>query len=605
MALAGILKVISRSRGDEAPVFDAILEAAARLCAAPFAGLWLTDAGGRGVDLVASRGARAEYLAATSRTWSLDGDASVPRAIRSRAPVQVADLKDTEAYARGDRQRVEAVDIEGIRSFLAVPLLQDGTAIGTIGLYRREVAPFGAAQIALIEAFADQAVIAMENVRQMRELQSRLEREAATREILGVISRSRDDETPVFATVLRNAVRLCHADTAGLMMGRAGQPELRLVMYEAGDRAQSPEEIAGLEAARATVMEMDPDRHISARAILSGEVVHVEDLSRHPSYLAGEPTMRTMVDLSGHRTMLSVPLLDESGALGAINLQRQRAAPFSDDEIELIRGFADQAVIAIGNVRQFRQLQDRTEEVETQAEQLRRLNDTLEVRVADQVGEIERMARLKRFLSPAVADAVVSAGDESLLGSHRAFIAVLFCDMRGFTAFCETAEPEETIEVLQTYYAEMGRLIDAHGAGVDTRSGDGFMVIMGDPLPCADPAGDAVRLAMAMRARMEELAQGWKRMGFDLGFGAGIALGYATVGMVGSEGRSDYTASGTTVNLAARLCDRAGDGEILLSPRAFAAIEGRIGAESHETVELKGIRGAIELFRVTGAAPGG
>jgi len=208
------------------------------------------------------------------------------------------------------------------------------------------------------------------------------------------------------------------------------------------------------------------------------------------------------------------------------------------------------------------------------------------------------MGRLKRFLSPAVADALVSSGDETILTSHRALIATLFCDIRGFTAFCETAEPEETIEVLQAYHEEMGTLISAHGAGVDKRMGDGIMVIFNDPLPCEDPAGEAVRLSIAMRDRMATLCQQWKRHGHRLGFGIGISLGYATIGMVGSEGRYDYTASGTSVNLAARLCDQAEDGEILLSPRAYAAIEDDFRAESNGELCLKGIREPIEVFRL-------
>ncbi len=152
--------------------------------------------------------------------------------------------------------------------------------------------------------------------------------------------------------------------------------------------------------------------------------------------------------------------------------------------------------------------------------------------------------------------------------SHRALIATLFCDIRGFTAFCETAEPEETIEVLQDYHEQMGELISAHGGGVDKQMGDGIMVIFNDPLPCDDPAGDAVRLALAMHASMKILCAKWKKLGHRLGFGVGVSLGYATVGMVGSEGRFDYTASGTSVNTAARLSDLAEDGETLLSPRA-------------------------------------
>ena len=251
-------------------------------------------------------------------------------------------------------------------------------------------------------------------------------------------------------------------------------------------------------------------------------------------------------------------------------------------------------MIAIENARQFKALEARTEEVQA-------LNASLEARVEEQVAEIERISRLKRFLSPAVADAVVSSGDDKLLSSHRALLGILFCDIRGFTAFCETAEPEETIEVLQTYHKEMGKLIVAHGAGVDHRWGDGIMVLFNDPLPCEDPAGDALKLAIAMRARMQGLSKSWKRLGHRLGFGVGISLGYATVGMVGSEGRFDYTANGTAVNLASRLCDEAEDGEILLSPRARIAVEDETETESRGEIRLKGIQTPVEIFKVASA----
>jgi class 3 adenylate cyclase len=218
--------------------------------------------------------------------------------------------------------------------------------------------------------------------------------------------------------------------------------------------------------------------------------------------------------------------------------------------------------------------------------------------VEEQVGEIERMGRLKRFLPAAVADTVISQGADKLLSSHRALLGVLFCDIRGFTAFCESAEPEETIEVLQSYHEEMGKLINEHNAGVDHRMGDGIMVLFNDPVPCDDPAGDAVRLAVAMRAKMAELCKNWKRLGHRLGFGVGVSFGYATVGMVGYEGRYDYTASGTAVNLAARLCDRAEDGEILLSPRAYTAVEDEFVGEKTGEASLKGIREPVQIFRL-------
>ena len=248
--------------------------------------------------------------------------------------------------------------------------------------------------------------------------------------------------------------------------------------------------------------------------------------------------------------------------------------------------------------RTSRELGNLYSRIEDQTVELAEWNKTLEHRVKEQVDEIERMARLRRFLSPQVADLVISGGDSDLLVSHRALIAALFGDLRGFTAFCDSVEPEEAIEVLQTYHDAMSKLIHEYSAGIDHRSGDGIMVIFNDPLPCDDPAGDALRMAIAMREKMVELSENWHRLGQKLGFGVGISLGYATVGMVGSEGRYEYTAYGTAVNLAARLCDEAGDGEILLSPRAHAAVEAEIDAESVGERNLKGIHTPVEVFRV-------
>ena len=297
-----------------------------------------------------------------------------------------------------------------------------------------------------------------------------------------------------------------------------------------------------------------------------------------------------MVDEDGARSLMVVPLVSGPLGIGAIALNRTEARPFQSEEIALIETFAAQAVIAIENVRQFKALEATTQEVQA-------LNASLENRVEEQVGEIERMGRLKSFLPSAVADAVVTKG-ETMLSSHRALIATLFCDIRGFTAFCETAEPEETIEVLQIYHEEMGRLIAEHGGGVDKRMGDGIMVIFNDPLPVEDPAGDAVRLAIAMRDVMTGLAAKWKKLGHRLGFGVGISLGYATVGMVGAAGSFDYTANGTAVNLAARLCDHAKDGEILVSPRAWIAIEDDFSGEEIGEMEFKGLNAPVVVSRV-------
>lgn len=414
------------------------------------------------------------------------------------------------------------------------------------------------------------------------------DREAATREILEVISQSRDDDVPVFEAVLRNANRLCGTSMAYLVLGRPDDTHMTLAAY-VNPHLPSEDSVDQIIAfSNQTGMRMDAAEHFSAKAILSGEVVQIADIATSQGYLLGEPTTRILVEDVGVRTILSVPMFDAQGTIGAISLQRREERLFSDDEITMIRSFAAQAAIAIENVRQFKALEA--------------LNAELGHRVQAQVGEIERMGRLKRFLPAAVADTVISSGSEKMLSSHRALLGVLFCDIRGFTAFCETAEPEETIEVLQTYHEEMGRLIEAHGAGVDHRMGDGIMVLFNDPLPCDDPAGAAVRLGLAMRDRMAELCKGWKKLGHRLGFGVGVSLGYATVGMVGSGGRIDYTASGTAINLASRLGDEAQDGEILISPRARLAIEDDFTIEARGEITLKGMREPVEVFRVTGVA---
>ncbi|MCL5776910.1 GAF domain-containing protein [Limibaculum sp. FT325] len=566
-------------------MFDVILRNAGRLCRVPFGGLYLVDDARTHASLAASLGARSDYLETALTRWSLDDDASVPRAIVEGRVVHIEDIADTEGYRRGDRQRVDAVEIEGIRTFLAVPLLRDAMAIGCIGVYRREVMAFSTEQIALLETFAQQAVIAIDNVRQFRELQMRLEREAATREILQVISRSPDDVKPVLETIVRNAARLCDSPDVGLHLANEARTRSRLVCVSDAD--QGVFEIG---------QEFDLSLpHQTPTSIREGRVIHNPDIADDPLYRARDPIRVRLVEVDGVRSRLSVPLLKDGVAFGCINLNRHEVRPFTETEIALIETFAAQAVIAIENVRQFKALAARTEEVQA-------LNASLEARVDEQVGEIERMGRLKRFLSPAVAETVVTRGEE-MLSSHRALIATLFCDIRGFTAFCETAEPEETIEVLQTYHEEMGKLISSHGAGVDKRMGDGIMVILNDPLPCEDPAGDAVRLAIAMRARMQELCRGWKRLGHRLGFGVGISLGYATVGMVGSEGRYDYTASGTTVNLAARLCDKAEDGEILLSPRARMVVEDAFRTDAVGEIDFKGLREPVEVFRLAATIP--
>jgi class 3 adenylate cyclase/HAMP domain-containing protein len=238
------------------------------------------------------------------------------------------------------------------------------------------------------------------------------------------------------------------------------------------------------------------------------------------------------------------------------------------------------------------------EQIEAQSAELADLNQGLEIRVDEQVAQIERLGRLRRFLSPHVVDLIVQRGEDSLLQSHRRQIATVFCDLRGFTAFSETEEPEDVMEILQSFHETMGRLIHEHEGTIDHRAGDGIMVIFNDPLPCEDPAHRAVSLAVTMRDHMRKLTADWYRLGHKLGFGVGVSFGYATLGMVGFEGRFDYTANGSAVNLAARLCDEAQDGQILLGERTYAALDGCVEVEPAGSFELKGFHQTVAAYNV-------
>jgi adenylate cyclase len=232
--------------------------------------------------------------------------------------------------------------------------------------------------------------------------------------------------------------------------------------------------------------------------------------------------------------------------------------------------------------------------------QLEESNRTLEHRVAEQVEQLERLSRLKRFFSPQLAELILSGGAEDPLKSHRREITVVFLDLRGFTAFAETAEPEEVMGVLREYHGEMGRIIMAHDGTLERFAGDGMMVFFNDPVPVPDPAARAVRMVLSMRERLQALATQWQRHGFELDFGAGIAQGYATIGAIGFEGRSDYGAIGTVTNLAARLCGEAQPGQVLISKRVLASVDELIQAEPVGALSLKGFVKAVPAFKVIG-----
>jgi len=232
--------------------------------------------------------------------------------------------------------------------------------------------------------------------------------------------------------------------------------------------------------------------------------------------------------------------------------------------------------------------------------ELAELNQTLEQRVADQVAQLERLGRLKRFFSPQLAEAIVAGGADDPLKTHRREVTVVFADLRGFTAFAETAEPEEVMAVLREYHAEMGRLILQHEGTLERFTGDGMMIFFNDPVEVPNPAERALRMAVAMRDVIAGVAARWRKRGWDLALGVGITQGYATIGAIGFEGRLDYGAIGTVTNLAARLSSEAKGGQILISARVAAAVEDMIDAEDVGPLTLKGLARPVPIWSVRG-----
>jgi class 3 adenylate cyclase len=265
--------------------------------------------------------------------------------------------------------------------------------------------------------------------------------------------------------------------------------------------------------------------------------------------------------------MLGVPILVEEELIGVVVVVRHDRRPFTEDDIALLQTFADQAAIAITNARLL-------EAVERQR------------------------SELSRFLSPQVAALLSSDEGKQLLAGHRARITIAYFDLRGFTAFAETAEPEELIDIIREYHGVAGELVTAHEGTLEHFAGDGLMVFFNDPVPLPEPELQAAKLALAMRDRVEECAVRWRKRGYELGLGAGIAVGYATLGRIGFEGRYDYGALGSVTNVAARLSDEAAGGQILLSQRAYAALEDKVDAKPIARLELKGLARPVNAYEL-------
>jgi class 3 adenylate cyclase len=275
--------------------------------------------------------------------------------------------------------------------------------------------------------------------------------------------------------------------------------------------------------------------------------------------------------------------------------------------------FAHQSVLALQNARLFREIdqkgrelakahatvQSQADKLKEQTEQLESWNHLLEERVAAQLTEIERIGRLQRFLAPQLAQVIASSDDNaSLLASHRREVTVVFCDLRGFTAFTESAEPEEVMRVLREYHAALGEIIFHYEGTLDRFAGDGILILFNDPIPFPDHTQRAVRMAVEMRDSVSKLAENWRSRGHRLGFGIGIALGYATLGQVGFDRRLEYAAVGSVTNLASRLCDEAKAGQIVISQRAFGVVKRWVDAAPIGELTLKGFNRPMPAYEI-------
>jgi two-component system, NtrC family, sensor kinase len=568
-ATSGVLEVISRSAFDLQAVFETVAESSVRLCGADRAFIFRFD--GELLRMVVGYNSTPAFVEWVRNNPIRPGRHSgSARAALERRTIHITDVLADPEYVYG------AKDVEPIRTVLGVPILKGDDLLGVMMIYRLEVRPFADRQIALVETFADQAAIAIENMRLLDELREALQQQTATADVLKVISRSKFDLQTVLNTLLTSAAQLCQANHSFIFLREGDAYHLAVGSGDIPEWIQYLKEQT-IKPGRGTV---------AARAVLEGRTIHIPDVLCDPEYTFLEAQKR-----GGFRTVLGVPLLRDGVSIGVMVLTRPTVQPFDANHIALVTTFADQALIAIENVNLLDELRERTEDVE-------KLNQQLEQRVADQVGEIERMSRLRRFLPPQVADLIVASGNEKQLESHRREITALFCDLRGFTGFTESADAEDVMALLREYHGAIGEKIVKYSGTLERYAGDGVMVVFNDPVPVENPALQAVLMALEMRDAIGALTETWRRWGHEIGFGIGIAHGFATLGTIGFEGRFDYAAIGTVSNVASRLCDEAKPGQILISPRVLTKVENSVTVEPVGEFELKGIRRPLAAYNV-------
>jgi class 3 adenylate cyclase/HAMP domain-containing protein len=422
------------------------------------------------------------------------------------------------------------------------------------------------------------------------------------------------DLNAVLPTVAARALEITQADAVLIYGYDAATHRFTLVEAQGIDQGidqGTGEQIdRGADGAHLTVADGD---NILSEAAASGEPIAIADLADSSDHV-----LRDVAVAAGFHAVLVAPLKDQQGVLGALVVLRRVAGAFPENLIGLMRTFANQAVLAMRNARLFSEVDHKGRELASahstvqqqaaklteQTEQLKHWNRSLEERVEKQLGEIERIRKLERFLAPQVAQLIASSdGHDALLDSHRREVTVVFCDLRGFTSFTETTEPEEAMNVLREYHSALGELIFRYEGTLDRYAGDGVMILFNAPIQFADHTARAVKMAVEMRDAIGALTERWRNRGHSLGFGVGIALGYATLGQIGFEHRLEYAAIGSVTNLASRLCDEAKAGQVVVSRRVYGMVENNVDAAPLDDLHLKGFNHpvlAMEILRWRG-----
>ena len=545
-AVGRVLAAVTSAGFELQSVLDQIAAEATALCHAEAGFVYLRD--GDLMRFAAASGGTPEHWAyEREHPDTLDRKSVMGRVAMTGAAVHVADLTVDPEYEAG------AYRVGGVVTMLGVPIRSDGSLIGAVGLGRKQVQPFSDEEVEVVALFADQAAVAIRIARLLGETHEALERETAVGQVLQTISRSTFELDAVLQAVLDNAVRLSHADQGNITRETGG--EFRVRVFSA-DVPMAFRELMSRYVptpGRASAM---------GRAMLERKPVHIVDVLEDPEYQLAEAQR-----IAGFRTVLGVPMFRDGEPIGVLSVWRRHVQEFSASEISLLSTFADQAVLAIENVRLF-------ETIDRQRTELARY-------------------------APQAAELLSSDEGQALLAGHRREISALFADLRGFTAFAEQAEPEEVLGVLREYHSVVGELAVANAGTVEHFAGDGLMVFFNDPTPVADHQLAAVRTACEMRDRFGPLSAAWRKRGYELGLGIGIAAGFATLGRIGFEGRYDYGAVGNAVILASRLSSAAAAGQILVSQRVLAVVEEMVDADPVADLALKGFRDPITAYAVT------